>query len=147
MENAASSEPAAKTYDHRPLVDANGIRYGYNVPPSDVPEVEGAPMQLQTLCGDALRVVLRLNFVDPLNPSKRCSANGTRDLIERIRPAFRSAHLPICLAHDMPAVRIEHSSGGDYLMVEVLVPMGKPLAERVGRLRELVGPLGFAMNG
>ena len=145
--NATTTEPAANQYDHRPLFDANGIHYGYNSPPSEDSEVEGAPMRIQSLCGDALRVVLTLTATDPLDPERGFCIRDPAGLFERLRPAFRTARLPICLANDLPALRVERTAKDQRVRVEVLVPMGKPLAERVGRLRELVAPLGFSMNG
>lgn len=109
-------------------------------PRSSAPTLDGPqPRRVVGVAGNAsLRVVLRLDARDPLNSSKPSHAGNPLRLYDRLKLAFDEADLPICLAHHLPAIRIEDVGEGQRVFVEVLVLDGAPLEEKLAHLRSLL---------
>lgn len=115
------------------------------LPPPPPRSADGLqPRRVVGVAGNAsLRVVIRLDARDPLNFEKPSHAGNSLRLYDRLKLAFDEADLPICLAHHLPAIRIEDAGGGQRVFVEVLVLDGAPLEDKLALLRNLLRPQHF----
>lgn len=90
----------------------------------------------------SLRVVVELNSCDA-DGSLGLLKTRPSDMVDKLRPLLREADLPLCLHHDLPAIRFERRHNHTTVRIEVLVLDGTPLEQKIAHLRELVRPLGL----
>lgn len=120
------------------VLDANGVVFHSMLPALEDPQAR----RLQTLLGETFAVVLRLFPVEDVRPF----SPDPHSLLALLHPAFTEAGLFFLHIDGLPPVRVETVSGRHVVRVEVAMAEGAPLATSVLRLRELVKPLGFAMQ-
>lgn len=102
---------------------------------------KGARRVVGVAGNSSLRVVVKLDVFSDDGRAKPGRIDRSPSLHERLQQVFHEADLPICLAHHLPAIRIEDVGEGQRVFVEVLVLDGAPLADKIARLRDLLRPL------